>query len=73
MSLFASNLTADIYIGKTWDFGGEAGRYVSNKWTQANYRHTYKCIQTTQKIIYMSFYSWRMMSKCTMKHVQTST
>lgn len=26
--LFASNMTADIYIGKTCHFGGVAGRYV---------------------------------------------
>lgn len=28
MSLFTSNVTADIYIFKTWCFGGVAGRYV---------------------------------------------
>jgi hypothetical protein len=45
MSLFADNVPADIYAGKTRT-------------------------QTTQKIIYMSFYRRRMMTKWTKQHVQ---
>ena len=47
MSLFASNMTADIYIGKTCHFGGVAARYVmcltsKHKPTTCTHIHAYR-------------------------------